>query len=147
MDEQVIPASADMDEDQMQIPWFDKVTTALANERHSLQKGSHTSRGQWAHQVTAAALFNELFILIHRSYADYQLNTPDDEQLHYDEWCKQMAAEHPQFDYWFKVLQLELLFLQFLRSLRHNNFYLTCSHLERSFHGCLPLTTTIMLAG
>ena len=39
-----------------------------------LQKGSHTSRGQWAHQVTAAALF----IILHRSYADYQLNTPDD---------------------------------------------------------------------
>ena len=34
-DEQVIPASADMDEDQMQIPWFDKVMTALANETHS----------------------------------------------------------------------------------------------------------------
>ena len=33
--DQVIPASADMDEDQMQIPWFDKVTTALANETHS----------------------------------------------------------------------------------------------------------------
>ena len=34
-DDQVIPASADMDEDQMQIPWFDKVMTALANETHS----------------------------------------------------------------------------------------------------------------
>ena len=31
-DDVVIPASADMDEDQMQIPWFDKVTTALSNE-------------------------------------------------------------------------------------------------------------------
>ena len=39
-----------------------------------LQECSHTSRGQWAHQVTAAALF----IILHRSYADYQLNTPDD---------------------------------------------------------------------
>ena len=66
-----------------------------------LQKGSHTSRGQRAHQVTAAALF----ILIHMSYADCQLNTPADEQLHYDEWCKQMAVEHPHFDYVFKVLQ------------------------------------------
>ena len=108
-----------------------------------LQKGSHTSRGQWAHQVTAAALF----IIIHRSYADYQLNTPADEQLHNDVWCKQMVVEHPYFDYRFKVLQLELLFLQFLRPQRHNNFYLTCSHLGRSFHGCSPLTTTIMLAG
>ena len=64
-----------------------------------LQKGSHTSRGQWARQVTTAVLF----ILLHRSYADYQLNTPDDEQLRFDEWCKQMASEHPHINYWFKV--------------------------------------------
>ena len=64
----------------------------------------------------------DLFVLLHRPYADYQLNTPDDEQLHYDEWCKQMAAEHPQFDYWFKVWQLELLFLQFLRAQRQQQF-------------------------
>ena len=75
-----------------------------------LQKGSHTSRGQWARQVTTAVLF----ILLHRSYADYQLNTPDDEQLRFDEWCKQMASEHPHINYWFKVWQLEPLFIQFL---------------------------------
>ena len=28
----VTPASADIDKDQMQIPWFDQMTTALANE-------------------------------------------------------------------------------------------------------------------
>ena len=83
-----------------------------------LQKGSHTSRGQWAHQVTAAALF----ILLHRSYDEYQKNTPEGEQLHFDEWCNEMTSEHPQFDYWFKVWKLELLFLQFLRSQRQQNF-------------------------
>ncbi len=83
-----------------------------------LQKGSHTSRGQWAHQVTAAALF----VLLHRSYAEYEVNTPDDEQLHYEEGCKQMASDHPQFDYWYKVWLLELLFLQFLRSQRQQRF-------------------------
>ena len=65
-------------------------------------------------RFTASALF----VLLHRPYAAYQLNTQYYEQLHYDEWCKQMAAEHPQFDYWFKVWQLELLFLQFLRAQR-----------------------------
>ena len=33
-----------------------------------------------------------------------------------------MASGHPQFDYWYKVLQLELLFLQFLRSQREQQF-------------------------
>ncbi len=67
-----------------------------------LKKGSHTSRGQWANQVTAAALF----ILLSRLYAEYCINTPDDEQQQFDEWCKQMASDHPQFDYLYKVLQL-----------------------------------------
>ena len=84
----------------------------------SLQKGSHTSRGQWAHQITAAALF----ILLHRSYGEYQQNTPEDEQLCFDLWCNEMASMHPQFDYWFKVWQLERLLLQFLRSQRQPNF-------------------------
>ncbi len=83
-----------------------------------LQKGSHTSRGQWAHQITAAALF----VLLHRSYDEYQKITPEDEQRQFDEWCIEMASEHPQFDYWFRVWQLEVLFLQFLRSQRQQNF-------------------------
>ena len=33
-----------------------------------------------------------------------------------------MASEHHQFDYWYKVWQLELLFLQFLRSQRQQRF-------------------------
>ena len=81
-------------------------------------ESSHTSRDQWAHQVTAAALF----ILLHSSYDEYQKNTPDGEQLHFDEWCNEMASEHPQFDYRFKVWKLELPFLQFLRSQRQQNF-------------------------
>ena len=74
-----------------------------------LQKGSHTSRAQWAHQVTAAALF----VLLRRSYDAYHTMTPDDEKLDFEMWCKEMASDHQQFYYWYKVLQLELLFLQF----------------------------------
>ena len=76
-----------------------EIAITIKGREVGVQKGSHTCRGQWAHQVTAEALF----VLLHRSYADYQINTPDDEQLHYDEWCKQMTAEHPQFDHWFNV--------------------------------------------
>ena len=55
-----------------------------------LQKGSHTSRGERAHQVTVATLF----ILLRGSYVEYRSNTPDDEQLHFDEWCKHMTSDH-----------------------------------------------------
>ena len=50
----------------------------------NVQKGSHISRGQWAHQVTSAALY----ILLHRSYAEYQMSIPESEQLHFDAWCE-----------------------------------------------------------
>ena len=33
-----------------------------------------------------------------------------------------MASEHPQFDYWYKVWQLKLLFLQFFRSQREQSY-------------------------
>ena len=85
-----------------------------------LQKGSHTTRGQWAHQITAAALFT----LLSQAFADYHRNTPADEQMHFDQWCKQMASEHPQFNYWYITLRLEIIFLQFMRSQREGNFSL-----------------------
>jgi len=102
--------------------WTHLITSADVTSEgrvDGLQKGSHTSRAQWAHQITAAALF----VLLHRSYDEYQKITPEDEQRRFDEWCNEMASEHPQFDYWFKVWQLEILFLQFLRSQRQQSFF------------------------
>ena len=61
----------------------------------NVTKGSHISRGQWAHQVTSATLY----ILLHRSYAEYQISIPESEQLHFDVWCEQMRSDYPQFYY------------------------------------------------
>ena len=41
----------------------------------NVTKGSHISRGQWAHQVTSATLY----ILLDRSYAEYQTSRPENE--------------------------------------------------------------------
>jgi hypothetical protein len=101
--------------------WVHVMTSAnvtTEGRAFGLQKGSHTSRAQWAHQVTAAALY----VLLRRSYDAYHIMTPDSETLDFDMWCKHMASDHPQFYYWHKVLQLELLFLQFLRSQREGQF-------------------------
>ena len=40
----------------------------------------------------------------------------------FQEWCSQKEEQHPQFSYWNKVLELELLLLQFLRAQRNGNF-------------------------
>ena len=79
-----------------------------------VQKGSHISRGQRAQQVTAAVLYT----LLRRAYAEYQINTSESEQLHFDAWCEKMRSDYPQFYYWYQVWQREILFLQFLRSQR-----------------------------
>ena len=83
-----------------------------------LQKGSHTSRGQLAHQVTAAALH----ILLHMAYDEYKINTPDGEQLNLDDWCENCVKDYPKFDYWYTCWKLELLFLQFLQSQREQTY-------------------------
>ena len=37
-------------------------------------------------------------------------------------WCKRQAETHPQFKYWSNVFDLELLVLEFVRSLRDRDF-------------------------
>ena len=96
--------------------WVSVMTSAnvtAEGRAFGLQKGSHTSRSQWAHQVTATALF----VLLCRSYDAYEITTDEDE-LDFDAWCKHTAPDHPQFHYLHQVMQLELFFLQFLRSQR-----------------------------
>ena len=65
----------------------------------NVTKGPHISRGQWAHQVTSTTLY----ILLHRSYAEYQISIPESEQLHFDAWCEQMSSDYPQFYYWYSL--------------------------------------------
>ena len=60
-------------------------------------EGSHISRGQWAQQVTPAALY----ILLHRAYAEYQISILESEQLHFDAWCEQMSSDNPQIYNWY----------------------------------------------
>jgi len=83
----------------------------------ALQSGSHTSRAQWAHQVSAAALF----CLQKEAFMAYK----DDLEVTakpFHDWCADMESSHPQFFYWSKTLKLEVLFLQFMRSQRDGNF-------------------------
>ena len=63
-----------------------------------------------------------LYINLQKSYAEYELHTPDDKLMTYEEWSKYLASENPQFDYWPRVLDLKLLFLQFLRFQREQNY-------------------------
>jgi len=68
----------------------------------ALQSGSHTSRAQWAHQVSAAALF----CLQSQAFMAYKHNSDTDNitAKPFHEWCSDMEGSHPQFFYWAKVI-------------------------------------------
>ncbi|XP_014671080.1 PREDICTED: uncharacterized protein LOC106811872 [Priapulus caudatus] len=95
----------------------------------ALQKGSSTSRAQWAHQVTAAALF----CLRNRGYIAYKDVAKAESMpvMSYDAWCRDMETAHPQFFYWSKVIKLEVLFLQFMRAQREGDFRMYVDTLAR----------------
>ena len=63
----------------------------VISDDNETTEGSHISRGQWASATP--------YILLHRSYAEYQISIPESEQLHFDAWCEQMSSDYHQFYY------------------------------------------------
>ena len=56
-----------------------------------------------------------LHVLRHMVYEQYVEETADEAQS-YDTWCSEMAKEIPQFQYWSRVIDLELLLNQYVKS-------------------------------
>ena len=85
-------------------------------------KASHINRTRYAHEVTASSLY----ILLKKSYDLYRDDRdetePSQETDDFDDWCNQRIESCPHFQYWYLVLQLELLVLTYVRSLREGNF-------------------------
>ncbi|KAG1692634.1 Lysosome membrane protein 2 [Nymphon striatum] len=93
---------------------------ATAGSADSFIRASHVLRTRRAHQVTAAALY----ILQHRAYSHYCRlgQTRDAEDLsEFESWCCQRGKDIPQFHYWATMLELELLLLVYVRSLRQGS--------------------------
>jgi hypothetical protein len=81
-----------------------------------LEKGSNTARGQWAHQVSLAALC----ILQRQAYNQYTEN--EDSPLEMNDWIQEQSREHPQFAYWETVIKLERLLMMLLKAQREGNY-------------------------
>jgi len=105
-----------------------------AGTADSFLQASHVSQTRRA-QVTAAALYT----LQQHAYNHYidQLGDARTEQLEFADWCQQKAVTCPQFHYWVTVLQLELMVLVYVRSLRQASFAMYVDALRElavSFH-------------
>lgn len=64
--------------------------------------------------MTAAALYS----LLTQAYDEYKQTETLEEVLSFSDWCRTKTQASPQFHFWYMTIQLELLYLVFLRSLR-----------------------------
>ena len=90
-----------------------------SGKAESMLTGSHVTRTRYAHQVTAGGLK----ILCDNAYQKYLENYSEEgNPLTFDEWSVNQCKNEPQFKFWMTTLNLELMVLQFIRSIRERNF-------------------------
>lgn len=96
------------------------VSAGLATETSavSLMNVHHLKKSRTAHEVTAATLF----ILLKEAYEEENTHTT------METWIEDRSAASHMFYFWILVLNLEVLLLRFVRSLRSRNYreYLSC---------------------
>ena len=107
--------------------WIQLLTLAnvtTPDTAESFLSGSHVKRTRYAHQVTAVALYRLLKDAYNCKISD-QDATPC-----FKEWQDSMRKQSAQFNYWNTVLELEMMLLTFVRSIREGDFemyiYITC---------------------
>ena len=91
----------------------------------AISNGSQVTRARYAHQVTAAVLH----LLQRAAFDDYiQLQDEAETPLSFMSWHQKMFSGKPQFAIWSLTLYLEILYLQFVRSLRSTDIklYVQC---------------------
>ena len=91
---------------------------AAGGTADSLLAVSLLGKTKYTHKVTAATQF----VLMDRAYQEYVSSTPVDEVKEISARCKYQMADHPQFQYWCMVLNLELLVLSLVGSIRSGDF-------------------------
>ncbi|KAL8560494.1 hypothetical protein ACOMHN_042314 [Nucella lapillus] len=95
----------------------------------SLLSVSHITRTRHAHQVTVCALFR----LMNMAYEQYCMscNIVGETALSLDEWRVFMSESSPTFHFWILIMELEVLLLVFLTSLRSGDFLLYLQSMTR----------------
>lgn len=93
----------------------------------SFLSAASVTRTRQAHQITACSLYT----LMKRAYTDYCDDTSgDDVQTTFEKWCDLRQQLSPQFQYWYLILNMQLVILSLVRSFREANFNLYCETLN-----------------
>ena len=105
-----------------------EANVATAGTSDSFLKAASVTRTRRAHQITASSLY----ALLTKSYQCYKDGLEQEEPVaSFSDWCLKKVATVPQFHFWYLTLQLELLLLVFVRSLREANFELYLDSLSK----------------
>ena len=100
---------------------------ATVGVAESFLGASHVKRTRYAHTVPAAALYCTLY----RGYSAYCDEHPGEPVSSFGKWRADLEETSAQFYYWGTVLELELLVLSFVRSLRLGDFPLDVDALQK----------------
>ena len=99
--------------------WTNALTQAgivTSGRADAVLKASHVTRARRAHQISASALY----ILLQRAYSLNQTNS----EVSFEDWIEEQVQRSPTFQYWCIILELELMMLVFVRSIREAKFQL-----------------------
>ena len=102
---------------------INKAGITTEGRAESLLRGNNVTRCRYAHQITASGLYT----LQQEAYHEYLTKTTSKDpmmmyRMTFEEWKESRMKHHPQFYYWDKVLELELIALMFVKSIRTSNF-------------------------
>ena len=91
---------------------------ASAATADSFIKAARVTRTRHAHQVTASSLYT----LLKKAYAKEKTVEMENELLKFVRWCNERCSESTMFFFWYTTLQIELILLMCVRSLRESSF-------------------------
>ena len=105
---------------QQQLARTIKAEIATPGTADSILRAAHVTRTRRANQITATTLH----IRQRRAYTRHCMTDFDNaEDLpEFEDWCQRRAKYIPHFQYWASVLELDMLVLVYVRSLRHASF-------------------------
>ena len=97
-----------------------QASVASPGTADSFIHASHVTKSRHAHEVTVVSLYT----LLQSAYKQYIgcCASSQTAPLQFDAWCAERVGQSVNFSYWLKTLELQLLLLLFVRSLREGNF-------------------------
>ena len=105
---------------------------------NSFVKAPNVKRARRAHQLTASALY----ALFNKAYAEREDELALEDTPSFDKWCEESMSSSPHFQFWHIALQMELLYLVFVRSFRESDFELYLDAIQKLAAWCFALDHT-----